>query len=119
MGCFNNLQQLVFGAPMGWDGAALILFAEIERIELIVADRKNAGPFRGRRKPQAGVACFSDFRHFLNQIAPTDIEYFQHRFAARAIREREGIKPEPGMQQACERYEKKRRVGASHRSIWC
>src|SRR5712672_14072 len=67
MGGFNNFQQLVLGTPMSGHSPALVFVSEVEWIKLVVTDRKDAAPLGWGREPQAGVAGFGNFRHFIDE----------------------------------------------------
>ena len=78
MGHLNHLQELGFGAPVRSNRSALVLVAQIEGIEEIVSDGGTATALGGRRQPEAGVAGFGDFGHFLNEVVPGNVKKLEH-----------------------------------------
>jgi len=78
----NDLQQLCLGAVTGGHGAALVFVAEIEGVEHIIANGKDAAGLGRGWKPEAGVTGFGDFGYLRDQLIPVHIEQLEHRFAA-------------------------------------
>ncbi len=78
-----HLHELGAGSPTRRDGAALVLVTEIKRVEYVVTRRRCAPGLGRRRQPQAVVAGLGDFRHFIDQVGPIDIEQLKHRLAVR------------------------------------
>ncbi len=72
-------QQVGFRPVEGGDGALLVLAAEVERVENVVADRKAATGFGRRRNPDGIVPGLGEFRHLRGDFVPGRVEILQHR----------------------------------------
>src|SRR5213076_1421305 len=62
------------------DCASLIFVTEIEWIPKVVSNGITAAAFGGRWQPEAGVTGFGDFRDFIGDLLPAQIEELKHGF---------------------------------------
>ena len=85
----DHALQFILGSVTRGRGAALVLVAEIERIEEIVADGEAAIALGRRRQPQAGVTRLGDLRQLLADLVPRKVEELEHRVGPRGQCERE------------------------------
>ena len=83
----HHFEEFVFCAVARANRSALVLVAEVKRIEEIVAHRKPAHGLGRRRQPKAGVTRLSDLRHLLRHLGPRLIEQLEHGLAAADGRE--------------------------------
>ena len=78
----DQTQQVGLRSVKSADRSALILAAEIERVEQIVAHRETAARLGGRRNPDRVVPGFRQFGHFRRDLVPGRVEILEHRFTA-------------------------------------
>ena len=82
----DHLNQLILRSVHRGNRALLVGAAEVERIKLVVPDRKTAAVALGRvGQPETVIARLGNLRHLLGNLGPGRLEQLQHSLSANLV----------------------------------